>query len=503
MKFADPVGVLEGDKAGLLALFLGDQDHIVSLEEVFFRDEGHDILRVPGESAGFHVIDLVGRFCAVDGFAAVEDGGGAVVVKEGDGLAGGVHLGEGLSCHFAGTGEHDAGGGEKGKECVDGDGGAADFFKARGEVFVQYSGQNRERKKAGKGVGGVLGRDEFEEDVHDDEVNEEELGRVRCAAEVELFAFPFLKEAVGDGEAPWGKADEVDDEVEVPFVLRRMLGDGGAEEVVDTEEVQEEIGAVKVAHETVPGTGDRSEEEKSGEKVDALHFAEVFVVSEEEEGGKAGKEEADGAFGEDGEGSGDVAEVVVFPVFAITQVEESDRHAHEEEEGRVGDDGFREKPALDGGAKDDGGEPADFFVVDTAGEPVGEEDGGAPEKGGGQAGCHFIEAEERVGKCQLPVVKDGLVVPVVSVDLWGDPVAGENHFLRGDGVVGLGGVGDGEELVADEVEEEGTHEKREVGVLAKRGVHRASLGKYRSFVIHTVSQGDEESCRNDLRKYKL
>ena len=282
-----------------------------------------------------------------------------------------------------------------------------------------------------------------------------------------------------------------------------MFGDGGAKEIVDAEEVQEEIRAVEVAHETVPGTGDRSEEEKSGGKVDALHFAEVFVVSEEEEGGKAGKEEADGALGEDGKGGGDVAEVVVFPVFAVAYVEESDRHAHEEEEGRVGDDGFREEPALDGGAKDDGGEPADFFVVDMAGEPVGEEDGGASEKGGGQAGGHFIEAEERVGKCQLPVVKDGLVVPVVSVDLWGDPVAGENHFFRGDGVVRLGGVGDGEELVADEVEEEGTHKKREVGVLAKRGVHRASLGKYRSFIIHTVSQGDEESCRNDLRKYKL
>ena len=282
-----------------------------------------------------------------------------------------------------------------------------------------------------------------------------------------------------------------------------MFGDGGAKEIVDAEEVQEEIGAVKVAHETVPGTGDHGEEGEAGEEMDVLHFAEVFVIGKEKQGGKTGKEEADGALGEDGKGGGDVAEVVVPSVFGIAQVEEGDRHAHEEEEGRVGDDGFREEPALDGGAKDDGGEPADFFVVDAAGEPVGEEDGGAPEKGGGQAGCHFIEAKERVGKCQLPVVEDGLVVPVVSVDLWGDPVAGENHFFRGDGVVRLGGVGDGEELVADEVEEEGTHKKREVGVLAKRGVHRASLGKYRSFVIHTVSQGDEESCRNDLRKYKL
>ena len=214
---------------------------------------------------------------------------------------------------------------------------------------------------------------------------------------------------------------------------------------------------MEVAHESVPRAGDHGEEEKAGEKVDALHFCKVFVVREEEEGGKTGEEEADGALGKDGKGGGDVAEVVVFPVFAVAQVEESDRHAHEEEEGRVGDDGFREKPAFDRGTKDDGGEPADLFAVDAAGEPVGEEDGGAPEKGGGQAACHFIEAEECVGKRQLPVVKDGLVVPVVPVDLWGDPVSGENHFFGGDGVVGLGGVGDREELVADEIEEEGKH----------------------------------------------
>ena len=486
-----------------MALFLGDQDHIVSLEEVFFCDEGHDILRVPGEGTGFHAVDLVSGFSAVDGFAVVEDGGGAVVMKEGDGFSGGVHLGESLSSFFARAGEHDGGGYEEGKERVDGDGGASDPFKAPCEVPVEKGCQYRKGEEAGEGVGGVLGGDEFEENIYDGEVDEEELCRIRGISQVELFAFPFLKEAVGDGEAPGGKADEVDDEVEVPRVLCRVFGDGGAKEIVDAEEVQEEIGAVKVAHEAVPGTGDHGEEEQAGEKVDALHFAEVFVVREEEEGGKTGEEKTDGALGEDGKGSGYVAEVVVLSIFGIAQVKEGDCHAHEEEEGRVGDDGFREKPALDGGAKDDGGEPADFFVVDTAGEPVGEEDGGAPEKGGGQAGCHFIEAEECVGKCQLPVVKDGLVVPVVSVDLWGDPVAGENHFFRGDGVVRLGGVGDGEELVADEVEEEGTHEKREVGVLAKRGVHRASLGKYRSFVIHTVSQGDEESCRNDLRKYKL
>ena len=129
-KLAHLICFFEGDKAGVLALVLCDQDHLVPLQEVFFCNERHDILRIPREGAGFHAVDLVSGFCAIDGFAAVEDGGGAVVMKEGDGFAGGVHLGESLSGFFARSCEHDGGGYEEGKERVDGDGCAADFLEA-------------------------------------------------------------------------------------------------------------------------------------------------------------------------------------------------------------------------------------------------------------------------------------------------------------------------------------------------------------------------------------
>ena len=231
------VCLFEGDKAGFLALVLGNQDHIVSLEEVFFCDEGHDILRVPRESTGFHAVDLVSRFCAVYSFAAVEDSGGAIVMKECDGLAGGVHLGESLSDFFPRSCEHNAGGYEEGKDRVDGDGCAADFLKAPCEVSVEKGCQYRKGEESGKGVGGILGGDEFEENIYDGEINEEELRRIRGISQIYFFAFPFLIEAVGNGEAPRGKADEVDDEVKVPFVFRRVFGDGCTEEVVDAEEV--------------------------------------------------------------------------------------------------------------------------------------------------------------------------------------------------------------------------------------------------------------------------
>ena len=107
-------------------------------------------------------MSIVCRLGAVDCFAAVEDGGGAIVMKKGDGLAGGVYLGESLSGFFARSCEHDGGGYEEGKECVDGDGGASDPFKAPCEVSVEKGCQYRKGEESGKGVGGILGGDEFE-----------------------------------------------------------------------------------------------------------------------------------------------------------------------------------------------------------------------------------------------------------------------------------------------------------------------------------------------------
>lgn len=121
----------EGDKAGVLALVLRDQDHIVPLQEGFFFHERHDILRIPREGIGSHGIDLGSRFGAVDRLPAVEDRGGAIVMLEGDGHACGVHPGESLPSFLPGVMEHDAGGDEKSKESVDGGGYAAEVKEGR------------------------------------------------------------------------------------------------------------------------------------------------------------------------------------------------------------------------------------------------------------------------------------------------------------------------------------------------------------------------------------
>ena len=238
MKLVDLIQLFEGDKAGVLALVLRDQDHIVPLQKVFFCDERHDILRIPREGAGSHGIDLESRLGTVDRLPAVEDRGGAIVMQEGDGLACGVHPGESLPGFLPRAMKHDAGGDEKSKESVDGDGCAADPFKAPCEVLVENGCQYRKGEEARECVGGVLGGNECKEKIDDDEIDQEQLRHIRCVSEVQRTGSPFFCETVGNEEAPGGKADEVNHEVVIPFVLAWMLRDGGAKEIVDTEEIE-------------------------------------------------------------------------------------------------------------------------------------------------------------------------------------------------------------------------------------------------------------------------
>ena len=233
-------------------------------------------------------------------------------------------------------GEHDAGGDEDGERGVEEGGGEGGALDADGDVFIEKGGQDGEGEEGGEGVGGVFGGDELEEDNDYGGVDGKELGGAGCRAQVQGFLFPFPVEGVGDGEAPRGEAHEIDDEVEVPGIVRGVLGDSGAEEVVDAQEVQDEIKAMEVVHGAVPQAAEEEEEGEAGEEVDSFYFGKVFVVGQKEEGGKTGEEDADGAFGEGGEGGEEVAEEIIFPIFRVAQVEEGNGAAHEEEEGGGG-----------------------------------------------------------------------------------------------------------------------------------------------------------------------
>ena len=150
-------------------------------------------------------------------------------------------------------------------------------------------------------------------------------------SKIQLLFFPPFVQGEGDEEAPGSKTGKVNDKVEVPFIVRGMLGNRGSEHIVHTDEVQKEIFAVEIAHGAVPGAGYQDEKDKAGKEVHMGHFLQVFFIEEKEQARKPGKEDADGALGEGGQGGKEIAEEIVFPVFRIPQIEESHGAAHEKE----------------------------------------------------------------------------------------------------------------------------------------------------------------------------
>ncbi len=99
-----------GDQEGGGAVISGNEQDIWVMQQLFFGNEGHHILGVPGKSPRFHGIDFLFRFCAVNGFTAVEDGGGAVVIQKRNGFMGGIHMGQGFAYFLARMIQHDGGG---------------------------------------------------------------------------------------------------------------------------------------------------------------------------------------------------------------------------------------------------------------------------------------------------------------------------------------------------------------------------------------------------------
>lgn len=302
-------------------------------------------------------------------------------------------MGQGFAYFFAGMGKHDGRSHRNGQHRVHYAAGKSSLLDAEFMVFVKDGGKDGERKEGREGVGGILGGHQLEEAEHYEGVNQKQLGGIISAPKVQFLFLPAAVQGVGDEEAPGCKAYEINDDVEIPFVVGWMLGHRGTEYIVHADEVQEEIISVEIAHGAVPGAGNDGKDGKAGEEVHMGHFFQVLLVKKEEQAGQARQKDADGALGKGGQGSRYVAQEIVFPVFRIAQIEEGNGGAHEKEKGGVRNHRFGKNPVFQGSGKDDGGKPACLFSVGAAGKPVGKEHGGGAQNGSGQAGGHFIEAE--------------------------------------------------------------------------------------------------------------
>ena len=335
-----------GHQEGGAAVVFGYQDGALIVDQLFLSNEGHHVLGIPGQGARFHGSNPVSRFCAVDGLAAVEDSGGAVVVQKGNGLIGGVQMGQGFADFLAGMGKHDGRSHRNGQHRVHHAQGKTGFLNAEIMILVQHCGKNGHGEQGGEGVGGVLGGHQLEETEYYEGVNQKQLGGIIGAPKVQLLIFPAAVQGVGDEEAPGSKTNEVNDEVEIPLVVGRMLGHRGTEHIVHADEVQEEIISVEIAHGAVPGAGNDGKDGKAGKEVHMGHFFQVLLVKKEEQAGQARQEDTDGALGEGGQGGKYVAQEIVFPVFRIAQIEKGNGGAHEKEKGGVRNHRFGKNPVF-------------------------------------------------------------------------------------------------------------------------------------------------------------
>lgn len=165
-------------------------------------------------------------------------------------------------------------------------------------------------------------------------------------SKIQFLFFPPFVQGEGNEEAPGSKTGKVNDKVEVPFIVRGMLGNRGPQHIVDTDKIQEEIISMKIAHGAVPGAGDEGEEKEAGQKVHMHHFFQILFVKKEKQAGKARQKDAYRSLGEDCQGSRYIAEEIVFPVFRIAQIEKGNGGAHEKEEGGVRNHCLGQYPAF-------------------------------------------------------------------------------------------------------------------------------------------------------------
>lgn len=126
-----------GDQEGGGTVISGNEQNIGVMQQLFFGNEGHHVLGIPGQASRFHGSYLVFRFCAVNGFTAVEDGGGTIVIEKGNGLMGSVHMGQGFAYFLARMIQHDGGGHCDGQYRVYQAAGQACLFNAEILLFVK------------------------------------------------------------------------------------------------------------------------------------------------------------------------------------------------------------------------------------------------------------------------------------------------------------------------------------------------------------------------------
>ena len=222
-----------------------------------------------------------------------------------------------------------------------------------------------------------------------------------------------------------------------------MLEFGGevAFEIVFDDEDVEEIG-VAAGAEDIPRESDEAEGRDRGGMKKAEGVTPALGEERPEKNGAAGENEGGGAFGEYGEAEEETEQKEGEPrpsrknrrIFVTRQTKHYSGAHHRDgqhgAEGHVRSGSMGEADHADGGRKQKEQPTSGFRAVETQREPSERKRGEQCGDGAGQPRGSFTHAKEHEAERRAPVEERRLFEPRLSVEAWGDPVAGFRHVAR-------------------------------------------------------------------------
>ena len=199
-------------------------------------------------------------------------------MEEADRRVFGRQILQGLADFFTGVVQGDRRCDEHCQDDIYGPDGGGTALYGEGDGFTEPRRQDCKGEDHRVRIGRVFRSDEREKEEDDSSVDEEESGTVVTFCKGADMLFPAFEETIRQDEAPREKSSKIDDEIEIPDVLAGVFRYGGAQDIVDTEEIEDEVAAVHGVHGAVPRTGDDEEESHARDKMDVEHFLQVFLI---------------------------------------------------------------------------------------------------------------------------------------------------------------------------------------------------------------------------------
>ena len=251
-----------------------------------------------------------------------------------------------------------------------------------------------------------------------------------------------------------------------------MLGDRRAQDIVNSQERIHEICAVRQIHITVPRCADREVDREPRQNPNAHECTKVPPQYEKYEDNQTGQKNPDGAFGQCRQSRTGIRGVEISsPARFVAEEKRRKRPPKKDKKAHIRKNELRKHGIEHTGAEDQRRPKGCPLVIEAPRKGVSQEKPENTEEGGEKPRGKICHAERRKRRDQLPVKEDGLIIPIIAIDLRREIIPRSEHFLRGLGIVHLDRCRNGQGSVAPKVED---GEQKERAAVFQTVVHTSS-----------------------------